>query len=103
MTTVHPTHLGFAFDQRRIRPKTARGTPSLENITAYAKKREMSDQNRILSHARNVLVQREIRRNVNATLRRAEMEHIKRFDLPTDEGDVDLARLRRELLLSGLK
>jgi hypothetical protein len=31
------------------------------------------------------------------------MEHIKRFDLPTDEGDVDLARLRRELLLSGLK
>ena len=103
MTTAHPTHFGFAFDQRRIRPKAVSATPSLEKITAYAKKREMSDQNRILSHARNVLVQREIRRNINQTLRRAEMEHIKRFDLPTDDGDVDLARLRRELLLSGLK
>ena len=33
---------------------------TLEQITAYAKKRQLSDQNRILSHARNVLVQREI-------------------------------------------
>jgi hypothetical protein len=76
--------------------------PSLEAITAYAKKRQLSDQNRILSHARNVLVQREIRRSINASLRKAEREHIHGA-LPSDHGDVGLAALRRELLLSGLK
>ena len=76
--------------------------PSLEAITAYAKKRQLSDQNRILSHARNVLVQREIRRSINASLRKAEREHIHGV-MPADAGDGDLARLRRELLLSGLK
>ena len=76
--------------------------PSLEAITAYAKKRQLSDQNRILSHARNVLVQREIRRSINASLRKAEREHIHGA-MPSDSGDGDLARLRRELLLSGLR
>jgi hypothetical protein len=76
--------------------------PTLEQITQYAKKRQLSDQNRILSHARNVLVQREIRRSINASLRKAEREHIGQI-YPSDFGDSDLARLRRELLLSGLK
>ena len=75
---------------------------TLEQITAYAKKRQLSDQNRILSHARNVLVQREIRRSINASLRKAEHEHIHGA-MPADSGDVGLARLRRELLLSGLR
>ena len=75
---------------------------TLEQITAYAKKRQLSDQNRILSHARNVLVQTEIRRSINASLRKAEREHIGQI-YPSDFGDPDLARLRRELLLSGLK
>ena len=75
---------------------------SVEQITAYAKKRQLSDQNRILTHARNVLVQREIRRSINASLRKAEREHIGQV-YPSDAGDKDLARLRRELLLSGLK
>jgi hypothetical protein len=101
MATTFPTHSGFHFDPRSIRPRTVKG-PTLEHITAYAKVRQLSDQNRILSHARNVLVQREIRRNINATLRQAEREHIGRI-LPTDNGDIDLIRLRRELLLSGLK
>ena len=84
-----------------MRKETTR-KPSLEAITAYAKKRQLSDQNRILSHARNVLVQREIRRSINASLRKAEREHIHGAT-PADTGDGDLARLRRELLLSGLK
>ena len=75
---------------------------TLEQITAYAKKRQLSDQNRILSHARNVLVQREIRRSMNASLRKAELEHIGKI-FPSDAGNHDMAKLRRELLLSGLK
>ena len=75
---------------------------TLEQITAYAKKRQLSGQNRILSHARNVLVQREIRRSMNASLRKAELEHRGQI-YPSDAGDPDMARLRRELLLSGLK
>ena len=77
-------------------------TVTLEQITQYAKKRQLSDQNRILSHARNVHVQREIRRSINASLRKAEREHIGQI-YPSDFGDGDLARLRRDLLLSGLK
>ena len=69
---------------------------TLEQITAYAKKRQLSDQNRILSHARNVLVQREIRRSMNASLRKAELEHIGKI-FPSDAGNHDMARLRREL------
>ena len=75
---------------------------TLEQITAYAKKRQLSDHNRILSHARNVLVQREIRRGMNASLREAELEHIGKI-FPSDAGNHDMAKLRRELLLSGLK
>ena len=75
---------------------------TLEQITAYAKKRQLSDHNRILSHARNVLVQRELRRNLNASLRKAEREHLGHI-FPTDAGESDMAKLRRELLLSGLK
>ena len=75
---------------------------TLEQITAYAKRRQASDHNRILSHARNVLVQREIRRILNASLRKAELEHLGQI-FPSDAGDSDMARLRRELLLSGLK
>ena len=74
----------------------------MEQITAYAKRRQASDHNRILSHARNVLVQRELRRNLNASLRKAELEHIGKI-FPSDAGNHDMARLRRELLLSGLK
>ena len=58
---------------------------TLEQITAYAKKRQLSDQNRILTHARNVLVQREIRRSMNASLRKAESEHIGKFFQATPE------------------
>ena len=75
---------------------------TLEQITAYAKKRQLSDENRILSHARNVLVQREIRRSMNASLRKAELERLGRI-FPSDAEDADMARPRRELLLSGLK
>ncbi len=75
---------------------------ALEQITAYAKRRQASDHNRILSHARNVLVQRELRRNLNASLRKAEREHLGEI-FPSDAGDSNMARLRRELLLSGLK
>jgi hypothetical protein len=79
-----------------------RGGVTLEQITAYAKRRQASDHNRILSHARNVLVQRELRRNLNASLRKAEREHLGEI-FPSDAGDSDMARLRRELLLSGLR
>jgi len=79
-----------------------RGGVTLEQITAYAKRRQASDHNRILSHARNVLVQRELRRNLNASLRKAEREHLGEI-FPSDAGDSNMARLRRELLLSGLK
>ena len=75
---------------------------TLEQITAYAKRRQASDHNRILSHARNVLVQRELRRNLNASLRKAEREHLGEI-FPSDAGDSNMARLRRELLLSGLR
>ena len=75
---------------------------TLEQITAYAKRRQASDHNRILSHARNVLVQRELRRNLNASLRKAEREHLGEI-FPSDAGNHDMARLRRELLLSGLR
>ena len=79
-----------------------RGGVTLEQITAYAKRRQASDHNRILSHARNVLVQRELRRNLNASLRKAEREHLGEI-FPSDAGDSNMARLRRELLLSGLR
>ena len=79
-----------------------RGGVTLEQITAYAKRRQASDHNRILSYARNVLVQRELRRNLNASLRKAEREHLGEI-FPSDAGDSNMARLRRELLLSGLK
>ena len=75
---------------------------TLEQITTYAKRRQASDHNRILSHARNVLVQRELRRNLNASLRKAEREHLGEI-FPSDAGDSNMARLRRELLLSGLR
>ena len=75
---------------------------TLEKITAYAQRRQANDHNRILSHARNVLVQREIRRSLNASLRRAEREHMGHI-FPSDAVYPDMARLRRELLLFGLK
>ena len=43
---------------------------ALDQISAYAKRKQRSEQSRILSRARNVLVRREIRRSINASLRR---------------------------------
>ena len=74
----------------------------MEQITAYAKRRQTNDHNRILSHERNVLVHKEIRRSLNASLREAEREHLGKI-FPSDAGGSDMTRLRRELLLSGLK
>ena len=63
----------------------------------------LSKNNRILAHARNVLVQRELRRNFVRILRQAEREHIGQGISPVGSNDQNLERLRRDLLLSGLR
>ena len=63
----------------------------------------LSDKNRVLAHARNVLVQREIRRNIMRSLRQAEREHVHGISSRIGETDQNLERLRRELLLAGMR
>ena len=72
-----------------------------ETLQKY-KRIRLSYQARVLNHSRNVLVQRELRRNLNRALRQAEREHIGQGISPLGSNDGDLMSLRRELLLSGL-
>ena len=63
----------------------------------------LSQKNRVLAHARNTLIQRELRRNITRALRQAEREHVHGAMSRVGENDQNLEALRREMLLSGLR